>query len=302
MATMEPKTQALVRIAAADAAMREQAVELFKLPYPTDQRLRIVAGLAHPNRLVGCAALFASLSEQGERGLLLTVRTLPAWHDGDLFERLLQAAVCVAGRSGGAKLQVHDLLADGSVDAQRMLDAGFQVVENLETYQAPYKNVLTRSTRILEAARSRRAIPERASIGGLTREHLGRIRTLFHEQQIMTATEIDLRLGSRHPQPINAPGSTLCRVDDQLVGAMLIAPLPDPKGYLVTARWVHPDYRNSWVNAALLAHSCRQVEPLGLEYVRFLGNTAKHDETARLATRLGGFTAERKARMELRLV
>lgn len=104
----------------------------------------------------------------------------------------------------------------------------------------------------------------------------------------MDVLEFDDRLRPGHPQPTDLGRSTALTAGGDLIGVMLVAPLADGLGYIVPARWVAPAYRRGWANTVLIYNSTVQGEALGLEYIRFVANSAVHDETVRLARRLGG--------------
>ncbi len=297
----EPTDRAPARILSADAALRQRLRGLFRIPFPSDERLLLLAACDPSGaRIQGYAALYAHRGDAGGRGFLLAWELVPGQREA-LLAPLLGLAIARARAAGAGFVDAYALLADDSDAARCLVGLGFEVGERLETYEVPYQNVLARAGRICRAAERRGLRPPGALLDHLRPEHGPAVRALFHRERILTGTELDLRLAPGHPEPIDRAGSTLILLDGDLLGVMLIAPLTDPKGYSVPARWVRPDLRRGWVNAALLATSCERVRPLGLEYVHFTGNTARHDETRRLGERLGGRVLPRGGRYTLTL-
>jgi hypothetical protein len=141
--------------------------------------------------------------------------------------------------------------------------------------------------RICRVAERRGLRPSDAEIDWLRPAHLPAVRARLHRERILDGTELDLKLVATHPDPIDRERSTVIHRHGTVVAVMLVAPLAAGKGYAVPVRWVDPELRNGWGNAALIATSCGKGKGLGLTHVEFTGNSALHDETRRLGQRLG---------------
>jgi len=118
----------------------------------------------------------------------------------------------------------------------------------------------------------------------------------MHQEGIMETMDFDQRLLATHAEPIDKARSSVVLLDNHMVGALVIVPLVDGKGYLVTGRWVAPGLRHGWVNALLMANSIQKVLDRDLDYIRFVANSSYHTETVRLAERMGGHRVKTRYR------
>ena len=273
----------------------------FKVPFPDEPRLLLFA-LTNGDaiRVHGFGALFATRDTDGRRSFLLHWELAPVI-PLDTLETLLPPLVERARAAGAQTLRCLRLVKEDSATGDRLQRQGFQITERLETYQPSYQGVLQRSVRICRAAERRGLRPAGTTLDWLRPEHLPAVRALLLRERILGVDELDIKLLPDAAEPIDRERSTLILRGGELVAVMLVGPLADGKGYAVPARWVHPELRNGWANAALLATSCERTQALGLTYVEFAGNTARHDETRRLAERLGAAIASRGARFALEL-
>ncbi len=295
----EVATQWQIRPARGSLAQRVRA--RFQVPFPDEPRLLLFClTAANGARVQGYGALFATRGTDDRRCFVLRWELTTGVPVAAL--ELLLSTLVERARTAGAEVVRCLRLADEAGDTGRLLmGLGFVAVERLEIYRPAYHRVLDRAQRICRAAERRGLRPVGTTLDWLRPELVPTVRTLLHCERILGVDELDLKLLPDAAESIDRERSTLILRDGELVAVMLVAPLADGHSYAVPARWVHPDLRNGWANAALLATSCERTRALGLTHVEFAGNTARHDETRRLAERLGAEISSRGARFALEL-
>lgn len=224
---------------------------------------------------------------------------LPAHRDGPVLAELLERALAVALPAPVSAIVCHQPLAAGDPAEQMLRGLGFSAGERIDEYQAPFQTIWERCARIHRALDRRRLIPAAVQVAPFTAPRLPELRGLFHNNGILGCLDFDAHLSPQHVEPVNLTGSTALLLDGHLIGAMMVCPSRHGHGYTVVARWVHEEFRNGWANALLIYSSVRQGVPLALDFVRFVANSERHQETARLAARLGGERVSRLQRWRL---
>ena len=281
---------------------RERIQRFFRLPFRFDERLHLIVAAkgANRQRLLGCAALYPLACEGREHD-----EARFSWAVRGTAQTVamgLLGAVIHYARDRGFRVLAHQSFLEPDDPRSRQLESlGGKVVETLDEFECPYEAVLNRCRRIYQRLLRRREFTAGLQISGVTQSLLPVVRARLHASGIMDVLEFDDRLRPGHPQPTDLGRSTALTVGGNLIGVMLVAPLADGRGYIVPARWVEPAYRRGWANTVLIYNSTAQGEALGLEYIRFLANSAVHDETVRLARRLGGERVRSRGRHALLL-
>ena len=226
--------------------------------------------------------------DTSHRSAHLFWRALPAYQQSPMIKDLLISAVeSEVDRHVEAVASYRHLAAD-SFEHRLLLELGFGESERLEVFEAPFDAVWSRCRRIHALLERRHSIPDAAQIVAFEPRRLPELRAVFHNSQIVSCLDFDARLSPQHEEAIDLERSTAIVLDETLIGAMLVCPIKGGAGYLVSGRWVAPEFRNGWVNAVLIYNSVRQGVDLSLDFVRFVANSEAHQETVRLASRLGG--------------
>ncbi len=135
----------------------------------------------------------------------------------------------------------------------------------------------------------RGSIPEHVQILDLETGPIEEVRSRMHQEGIMETMDFDHRLQASHPEPVDKARSTVILLDGRMIGALVVAPFADGKGYLIPGRWVIPGMRYGWVNALLMITSMARGLDLDLDYIRFVANSSRHTETTHFAERMGGY-------------
>ena len=277
-------------------------LRLFRVPFRSGPHLRIfVASATEPReRVVGCfvsCATPALAGGDGRERCYFVWRLLPGYEDGPVRAELLERGLVDVASVRALPLVTQDLLESADCPRAQLLAAhGFAQLETIDEYQAGFDEVWSRCRRIHERLERHGGVPAGGRVLSFEPGLLPAIRTALHNDHIMNTAEFDARVGGENAERVDLERSTAIVVNDELVGLMAVSPVAGERGYVVSGRWVDPGYRNGWVNAELIYNSVRQGVPLGLEFVRFVASQKRHQETARLAIRLGGEPVRRLIR------
>lgn len=283
----------------------EALARLFKPPFPPAPDVRwLVAVRADADEIpLGLAvqieddlALLRRGREQSGDNLLFWA-LLPGHRKGPVRDGLIRHALQDAAERGLGQVGTWALYSPGSSAHSELLARGFEPGDEVIELQAPFENVLARATRIQRALARRGAIPGGVEVCSFTPVLVQRIRAHFNNAGILNFREFDAYLSPDHPQPMRPEDSSAILHRGRLVGAMMVCRRGDQ--CLVPGRAVADGWRGGWVNALLLEHSARRVQPFGIRSVRFLANAGWHRETARLAERFGGAEVRRFQRLRI---
>lgn len=179
--------------------------------------------------------------------------------------------------------RVHPEWCDALTVFQRQ---GFEAVDESWVFKGSFKSFADRIQRIAFILSHKNAIPQDARVSSLT-EGQDQVRALLNESLMMDDFEFDNRLKSTASKPISASYSQIAWYGQQIVGVLLVAPTVDSGVYDIPIRYVLPDYRQTWVNALLIAASVKHGENLGAQFIQFEANLKLHPETLMLAEKTG---------------
>ena len=179
--------------------------------------------------------------------------------------------------------KVHPEWCDAFTTFQRQ---GFKAVDESWVFNGSFESFADRIQRIASMLSHKNAIPQEARVSSLT-EGQERVRALLNESLMMDDFEFDNRLKSTASKPISAAYSQIAWHGQQIVGVLLVAPTVDSGVYDIPIRYVLPDYRQTWVNALLIAASVKHGENLGAQFIQFEANLKLHPETLILAKKTG---------------
>ena len=163
---------------------------------------------------------------------------------------------------------------------------GFKSVDESWVFNGPFDSFADRIRRIAAILNHRNAIPEEARVSSLA-EGYERVRALLNETLMMDDFEFDNRLRSNSLKPISAAYSQIAWCGSKIVGVLLVAPTSSSDVYDIPIRYVLPDYRQTWVNAMLIAACVKHGESVGAKYIQFEANLKSHQETLYLAKKTG---------------
>lgn len=262
-------------------------------------RLQVAASQRPRERIQACAAIHLPGSDDDQRVGFVTWYAAEAYQNLDVIAALLRSLMADQALESVFSIKTFSLFPEDNPQIGMLESLGFVTDEELFEYETSYPAVRDRARRIAAALERRNAIPTQARITGFQPAQLPAIRANYHRLGIMPAPVFDAKLDQGLPDAIDLPRSTQIVLDGELIGAMLVSPLPNEPGYSVLGRWVAEDFRNGWVNAALLDRSLQCGVGLGLKVARFMANRDNHLETQRLAARLGGHKHSHRLRMRL---
>ena len=273
------------------------------IPHSPDLHLMVaVKSLPREQILSGAAVIpYKNPESDADSGIegRLYWASQSAYRGSDTELEVIRYACADAERLRLSALVTEAFFPDSDPVSARLLALGFHPSETIEEYEAAFDDVWNRCSRIYKRLRCKGAIPANAQITGLQPSILSEVRTRLHKERIMDTFDFDARLMPGHPQRIDLERSTAIRLDERLVGTMVVAPMVGQDGYMVTGRWVSPEYRRGWLNAVLIHNSVRECVELNLAFVRFVANSRFHSETRTLAKRLGGHSVSTRHRYTL---
>ncbi len=163
---------------------------------------------------------------------------------------------------------------------------GFTAVDESWVFNGSFESFADRIQRIASMLSLKKAIPQGARISSLA-EAKDQVRALLNESLMMDDFEFDNRFKNSNPKPISAAYSQIAWHGQKIVGVLLVAPTNDWRVYDIPMRYVLPDYRQTWVNALLIAASIQHGRNLGAQYIQFEANLKLHPETLILAQKTG---------------
>lgn len=199
----------------------------------------------------------------------------------------LSAAEDAAQQMGCKVLSTQERVDPKWLDATNTFQAqGFKVVDESWVFMGPFHSFATRIERIESLLHQKCLIPKEARVSSLI-EGLQPARALLNETLIMDDFEFDNRLRDGASKPISTTYSQIAWCGQKIVGVLLIATTPEKSLYDIPVRYVHPDFRQSWVNALLIAASVKHGEKIGAKFIQFEANSRFHTETLALAEKTG---------------
>ena len=163
---------------------------------------------------------------------------------------------------------------------------GFKSIDESWVFNGPFQSFADRIQRIALMLEHKKAIPEEARVSSLTEGH-ERVRSLLNATLMMDDFEFDNRLRTDASKPISAAYSQIAWFGKKVVGVLLVAPTANKGVYDIPIRYVLPDYRQTWVNALLIAECVKHGESIGAEFIQFEANSKSHYETLYLARKTG---------------
>ena len=199
----------------------------------------------------------------------------------------LSAAEKSAQQMGCTILSTQERVDPKWLDATTTFQAqGFKMVDKSWVFTGPFRSFSARIGHIESLLHQKRLIPKDARVSSLS-EGLPLARALLNETLIMDDFEFDNRLRDGASKPISTMYSQIAWYGQQIVGVLLIATTPDKNLYDIPVRYVHPDFRQSWVNALLISASVKHGEEIGAKFIQFEANPKSHTETLALAEKTG---------------
>lgn len=211
-------------------------------------------------------------------------------------ELLLQAwAGC-----GGEKtaLKQRNWMPEKSYSVERLTQAfSLEIQEHAYQYSIAYPQIRKR----LESKRGIWSKVKASDFKGALRpwdpQYRAEVRKIIVKEALLSPSQFDTLASGSGSSKIDPRASSLAFVGTRLVGFFL-GVYRELKGEVV-ARWVAPDYRKSWVNAAMMAHALEAStqHPGGIEAVVFRGFDKTHKETALMARLFGAEMVAREVRL-----
>jgi len=199
----------------------------------------------------------------------------------------LAAAEKTARQLGCSTLTTQEKVHPEWLDAFNTFQSqGFKSVDESWVFNGPFESFADRIRRTAAILNRKNAIPEEARVSSLT-EGQERVRALLNETLMMDDFEFDNRLKSNASKPISATYSQIAWCGPKVVGVLLVAPTLSSGVYDIPIRYVLPDYRQTWVNALLIAACVKHGESVGAEFIQFEANVKSHHETLYLAKKTG---------------
>lgn len=170
--------------------------------------------------------------------------------------------------------------------ATTFMTAGYELTDESWVFSGPFSPFAERVINIETLLHRKNAIPANSKITNLVDCH-ERVRDLLNDKKMMDDFEFDHCLKSSSSQTISKEFSQIAWCEDEIVGVILVSSSEELGVYYIPIRYVTPEFRQTWVNALLIAECVKHGPAAGANIVRFEANLKTHKETMLLAEKTG---------------
>lgn len=252
----------------------------WEIAFPLDEKTQFFVYATRSNQRMG--VVVRRYSAQAARFVL---RGNPASKEDLIL--CLTAAEEIARQLGCRVLTTQEKVSPEWLDSTNTFEyQGFKSIDESWIFNGPFATFNDRIRRIESILYHKNAIPSEARISSLI-EGQERVRNLLNETLMMDDFEFDNCLKSTASRPISTAFSQIAWHGKKIVGVLLVAPTSNHGVYDIPIRYVLPDYRQTWVNALLIAACAKHGQSAGAQFIQFEANAKFHHETVYLAKKTG---------------